>query len=45
VKLGEIYPACASSDCKDLNLVALGSEEFWTAFEDMKANHWARSES
>ena len=40
-----ICPACATGDCKDLDLVALGSEEFWTAFEDMKANHWARSES
>lgn len=33
---------CAAGDCKNLNLVELGSDEFWSAFEDMRADHWAR---
>lgn len=31
-----ICEQCAAGDCKDMDLVELGSEEFWSAFNDMQ---------
>lgn len=37
-----ICPDCAAGNCKNLHLVELGSADFWSAFDDMRANSWTR---
>lgn len=35
---GGVCAACAAGDHSDLQLLELGTEAFWAAFEDMRSN-------